>query len=212
MMIIHKHTYEYVIEDGVIVRNDTNKHFRTMKEISDELNRLNKHTSYSPLKDKNGNEYVSLVGFSADYYDVAELCELLNAVKDGDTDKKFEKHCKNNGITKGHYTKPYRQGRFHMDHTLRKGFWLEDWLTGKVLYFDVKEHIGAVVGLLNDYTDGNRYTWHDSNVGNVIEDKTSNETFVLGDSKDIGKIRDLLNDFDFELYGERVLPYKHLLM
>ena len=38
MMIVHKHTYEYVIEDGVIVRNDTNKHFRTMKEISDELN------------------------------------------------------------------------------------------------------------------------------------------------------------------------------
>lgn len=103
-------------------------------------------------------------------------------------------------------------GRFGLDHTTRKGFWLEDFSNGDKYYFDNKTDIMRVVGLLNSFTSKDRFFNHDSNVGMVIEDLESNETFVLGDSSHLGKIKRLLNERDYVLNGKRTFAYRRTLM
>ena len=105
-----------------------------------------------------------------------------------------------------------RNGRYIKDHTKRKGFWIEDWLTGRKYYLNNQNHIKAVVGLLNDYTSNDRFVSYESKVGDVIEDTNTDDVYVLGDSSHVNKIKKLLNEFDFGLYGERELPYKRVMM
>ena len=67
----------YVVKDEVIIRTDTGKKLETMHEIAEHLNWLNKHNSYTAMKDDNGNEYVHFSDY-AHYYDLNELCEICN--------------------------------------------------------------------------------------------------------------------------------------
>jgi hypothetical protein len=125
----------------------------------------------------------------------------------------FKKHMENKKKCEKQAPVPYTwDGRFNFEHTSRNGFWIEDWQTGKVYYIHNKKHIDVIVELLNDLTSKDRFNWHNSEVGNVIEDTVDDERYVLGDSKDIGFIRDILNYFDIERYGKRDFPYRHLLM
>ena len=202
----------YKIIEGTITEVTTGKKLCTMHEIAQHMNGLRKTSRYVARKDNGGREYIDFVGFTAKYYGLREICELLNGCVMNDLDKIFEKHNENTNNRIGHYTIPYKVGRFHLDHTTRKGFWLEDWVTGRKYYFHVKEHINAIVGLLNDYTNEGRFTSHDSKCGRVIEDTWINEEYVLGDSHDIGFIRDFLNNHDYLKYGERELPYRRMLM
>lgn len=198
-------------EEGIIVRIDTGKTFPRLKDVVEQISYYGKTSRYVVRKDSKG-EYIEWVGFTAKYYDLEEICELMNAIYYHDVDKIAEKHRINNNRRIGHYTKPYFQGRFHFDHTTKKGFWLEDWLIGKVYYFHNKKHIKEIVKLLNNYTKNERFTTHDSKCGQVIEDTLINEEYVLGDSHDIGFIRDFLNNQDYLKYGERKeLPYAHML-
>ena len=209
----------YEVQNDTIVRTDTGKKLCTMQDIAEHLNWICKHNSYTAMKDKNGEEYVHFSNY-AHYYDLNELCELCNCLwKERITknlsycDIQFKKHMENKRKCEKQSPVPYVwDGRYNLEHTIRKGFWFEDWLTGKTFYLRVKEHIDAVVGLLNEYTTENRFVWDHSKVGNVIKDTVDNETYVLGDSRDVGFIRDILNYYDREKYGERELPYKHLLM
>lgn len=203
----------YEIKDGIIVRTDTGKKFPTMKSIVDQLNSCWRTSRYTLRKDNQGKEYIDWTGYSAKYYDLEELCELMNGAINDDLDVKWKKHLENTHNRIGHFTRPYRNGRFYSDHTKKKGFWLEDWLTGKVYYYHIIEHINAIVGLLNDYTSDGRFVTHDSKCGRVIEDTLTKEEYVLGDSKHLCFIRDFLNNHDYLRYGERKeLPYKRQLM
>lgn len=208
----------YKVEDGVIVRTDTGKELRTMHNIAEHMNWLDKSNNYIARKDKNGIEYVAFVGTFAKYYDLDELCELCNCLLKARINhtfcsKKFEKHMRIKEEKERQRPVPYTwDGRYIFEHTARKGFWLEDLLTGKSFYLHINEHISAIVGLLNDYTDEDRFVWYHSKVGNVIRDTVDDETYVLGASRDVGFIRDILNYYDKEKFGERDFPYKHLLM
>ena len=202
----------YEIKDGIIVRTDTGKKFRTMKDMVHQMNHYGRTSRYTVRKNPNGEEYIKWVGYTAEYYDIEEICELMNAVYDRDIRVIFKKHSENTNNRIGHHTMPYKQGRFVLDHTTRKGFWIEDWLTGRVYYLHIDEHIKAIVGLLNDYTKEGRFSFHDSKCGNVIEDTWTSEEYVLGDSKHIVFIRDFLNNHDYLKYGERDFPYKRMFM
>lgn len=202
----------YKIEDGVIVRTDTGKKFRRMKDIVEQMNHYGRTSRYTVRRNPNGEEYIEWVGYTAEYYDIEEICELMNAVYDRDINVICKKHCGNTNNRIGHHTTPYKQGRFVSDHTTRKGFWIEDWLTGKTYYLHIDEHIKSIVGLLNDYTKEGRFTVHDSECGKVIEDTWISEEYVLGDSKHITFIRDFLNNHDYLKYGERDLQYKRMFM
>lgn len=208
----------YVIKGGIIVRTDTGEEFETMHQIAEHMNWLRGRTSFTARKDNDGNEYVDFVGFYADYYDLAELCELCNCLWDARMnnefcDKLFEKHMEIKKSKERKHKAPYYwNGRYITDHTARKGFWLEDWVTGRKFYFHIGAHIRHIVGLLNDYTENGRYVAYHGGVGNVIEDTSNNEVYVLGDSKHICELRDWLNHYDYERYGERELPYKRMMM
>ena len=188
-----------------------------MHEIAEHLNWLGKYNRYTARKDKDGVEYVHYTDY-AKYYCLEELCELCNALWDsrinkGLCAKVFEKHMMNKALKTKPRPVPYVwDGRFNFEHTVRKGFWLEDLLTGKSFYLHIEEHIDAIVRLLNDYTTENRFCWGHSKVGNVIKDNFNDETYVLGDSRDVGFIRNILNYYDYEKYGKRDFPYRHLLM
>ena len=209
----------YVVKDEAIIRTDTGNKLETMNEIAKHLNWICSHNSYTAMKDKDGNEYVYFSDY-AHYYNLEELCELCNGLWKERTTKclsygaiKFKKHMENKKKCERQPPVPYTwDGRFNYEHTTRKGFWLEDWVSGKEYYLHIKEHIDAIVGLLNDYTTENRFCWGHSKVGNVIKDTVDDEIYVLGDSRDVGLIRDILNYYDMEKYGKRKLPYRHMLM
>lgn len=210
----------YEVKKGIIVRTDTGKELKTMKDIAEHMNWLGKHNSYVARKDDDGVEYIDFVGTYADYYDLDELCELINCLeKDFFCDKQWEKHMKIKKSKERKHKAPFisdgsHQERFIFDHTLRKGFWFEDWLTGKVYYTHIKEHRNAIVGLLNDYTrDGRFITYTD--VGEIIEDTIVGEKYYLMDSSHCCDIRDWLNWYDYSKYGRRkvsALPYERMIM
>ena len=208
----------YILKDGMIINTETGKKLRNMVAIGEHINWLDESNKYLGKRDKDGVEYVDEVNTYADYYDLEELCELCNCLWKAKftktfCDMKFEKHMKIKAEKERKSPVPYTWGgRFNFEHTTRKGFWIEDWQTGKVYYLHNKKHIEEIVGLLNYLTNENRFHWNNSEVGNVIEDSIGNDRYVLGDSKDIGFIRDILNYFDRERYGERDFPYRHLLM
>ena len=200
---------KYIIKDGIIVRTDTGKRFLTMISIVEQINYYGRTNRYTVMKDRQGNEYIEWIGFNAKYYDLEEICELMNAIYNGDLDKKYEKHLTNTHNRIGHYTRPYFDGRYYLDSTMRKGFWLEDWITGRTYYFHIRQHIEAIVGLLNDYTKEGRFTTDYK----FIYDNWINEKYFLGDSKALCYIRDFLNNHDYLKYGERKeLPHRRQLM
>ena len=204
----------YEVKNRIIVRTDTGKELKTMKDIAEHMNWLCKHNSYVARKDDDGVEYIDFVGTYADYYHLEELCELINCLeKDFFCDKQWEKHMKiKKSKERKHKVPKYIwDGRFVSDHTARKGFWLEDWITGKVYYFRVKEHIKAIVGLLNSYNGTERYITYKAKCGYVIKDTGNGEIYILGDSSHICELRDWLNWYDFQLYGERELTYRRMM-
>lgn len=217
---------KYVVKDNVIVRTDTGKELHTMKDVAEHLNYLDGRNSYLARMDKDGVEYVDFVGSYADYYDLDELCELCNALFMLKTtkilsycDKQFEKHMRIKRSKERKHKAPFikdgsHEERFVFRHTTRKGFWYEDWLTGKAYYTHIKEHRNAIVGLLNDYTEDDRFITY-TDVGEVIEDTVVGEKYFLMSSSDCCDIRDWLNWYDYSQYGRRrvgELPHKQILM
>ena len=209
---------EYEIIDGIIVKTSTQKKLRNMSAIAEHMNYLDESNNYLGKTDKDGVEYVDEVNTYAEYYNLEELCKLCNClfrakITKTFCDMKFEKHMKIKEAKQKKSPVPFVwDGRFYFGHTTRKGFWIEDWQTGKEYYLHIQEHISAIVGLLNDLTSDGRFSWCNSEVGNVIDDTIDNERYVLGDSRDVGFIRDILNYFDRQKYGKRNFPFEHLLM
>ena len=104
-------------------------------------------------------------------------------------------------------------GRFNLDHTTRKGFWLEDFSNGDRYYFDNETDIRLVVGLLNNYTsDGRFFNYYRERYGRFIEDSVTGDKFNLGDSSHLAKLERLLNQRDYDLNGKRTFAYRRLLL
>ena len=204
---------KYEIRNGIIVRTDTGKRFLTMRSIVEQMNYYGSTGRYTVRKDNQGKEYIDWAGFSAKYYDLEEICELMNGVYNRDMDIISKKHMENKKKYERKHKVPYTwNGRFVFDSTLRKGFWFEDGVTGKIYYTHIDTHRNAIVKLLNDYTENERYITYYSKAGDVIKDTSNDEIYYLISSKDCCDVRDLLNWYDFQLYGKRELPYRRQLM
>lgn len=204
---------KYEIRDGIIVRTDTGKRFLSMGSIVEQMNYYGSTGRYTVRKDNQGKEYIDWIGFSAKYYDIEEICELMNGVYDRDMDIISKKHMENKKKYERKHKVPYTwNGRFVFDSTLRKGFWFEDGVTGKIYYTHIDAHRNAIVGLLNDYSEDGRYEVQYGKTGYVIKDTGNGEIYHLISSKDCCDVRDLLNWYDSKLYGKRELPYRRQLM
>lgn len=99
----------------------------------------------------------------SDKVTVKELIEILNGF-DEDTIVEFEFNKERCPLTEHFiednklvFREKYRNikhhidGRYFVDHTARKGFWIEDKATGKTYHFTNSKDIGKVRDILNEY-------------------------------------------------------------
>lgn len=99
----------------------------------------------------------------SDKITVKELIEILSEFND-DTVVEFEFNKERCPLTENFtddgklvFREKYRNirhhidGRYFADHTSKKGFWIEDKLTGKQYLFNDSQNIGKIRDILNEY-------------------------------------------------------------
>lgn len=72
-----------------------------------------------------------------------ERCPLTENFVDDDGKLVFKEHYRN--------IRHHIDGRYFVDHTSRKGFWIEDKATGKTYHFTNSKDIGKIRDILNEY-------------------------------------------------------------
>ena len=108
--------------------------------------------------------------------------------------------------------------RFIADHTTRKGFWIEDWMTSKIYSIDSDKDIEKLLKILNEFdnqVNGNKDRFALYSIdkkGRFLQDKLTGRNYNLGISTTVNIIRDYLNEYDYQIYGRRDLKYARIVM